>query len=249
MPEGDSIHRLANRARPLLQGQVLVEGRLGKRQDRDLSGRTVTSVRAVGKHLLIGLDDAKTLRVHLGIGGKAPVRDHHAPVDGPVELLLRTEHGQLAVVQPMHCQLFDRRELGRALRHLGPDLLGERFDPDAIALRARGHTGSASQLLLDQRVAAGIGNVYKCELLFVFKIHPERPAAQLADVRPIYEKARTWLQANLTTARRTTTGPTFPSDLYVYDRARRPCVRCRTPVAIETVADRPTYFCPRCQEV
>lgn len=249
MPEGDTIHRLAARARPILEGQVLTEGRIGRLLNDDLAARTVTRVHALGKNLLLELDDRRTVRVHLGIAGRAPVSDRHHGVDGPLQLVLRTRHGQLAVVNPMHCQVFSAGQLAQALAPLGPDLLAPTCDLDAVAERARGHEGNASELLLDQRVAAGIGNVYKCELLFVFRVHPERPARDVGEPRPVYERARSWLQRNLDTSRRTTTGPTFPSDLYVYDRARRPCVRCRTPIRIDTVADRPTYWCPRCQQV
>lgn len=247
MPEGDSIFKLATRARPVLEGQRLTVGRVGRLLQDDLVGRRVDRVASQGKNLLLHLDDDRVIRVHLGIAGSAPVSSSARSVDGPVRLLLRTERGQLAVVNPLHCQVLSGGQAIQALAHLGPDLMAPTFDRDEPHRRAIGFRGSVSDLLLDQRVAAGIGNVYKCELLFVHRLHPERPASDVDDVRPLFDRARDWLLANRTTARRKTTGTGFPGDLYVYDRARRPCMRCRTPIRIDTVSDRPTYWCPRCQ--
>ena len=247
MPEGDTIFRLARRARPVLQGRPLLEARMGPELLEVLPGRSVEGVETYGKHLLLGLDDGRTLRVHLGLGGKGVLLPPEARDEGRAVLRLRTAAGQLVVRSALHCQLLRPAELQQALAHLGPDLLKEPCDLEAIAARARASTAAtASELLLDQRVAAGIGNVYKCELLFVFKVHPERPPEGLP-LSAIYERARDWLRLNRDTPRRTTTGPTFPTDLYVYDRSRRPCVRCRSPIAVGEVAERVTYWCRRCQ--
>ena len=245
MPEGDSIFKLARRVRPVLEGRVLTEGRLGREQLPVLTGATVERVETYGKHLLLHLDTGRTLRVHLGLGGKGLVI--RGPYDGRRVLDLATDAGRFVVTQALHCQLLTPAEAERALAHLGPDLLKDPCDLHQIAEGSEGFEGTSSELLLDQRIAAGIGNVYKCELLFVFRIHPERPASEMPPLQPIYAKARDWLRANCETPRRITTGPTFPADLYVYDRARRPCMRCRTPIAVGEVAERVTYWCPKCQ--
>jgi len=107
-----------------------------------------------------------------------------------------------------------------------------------------------ADVLLDQRVAAGIGNVYKSEVLWACRLHPLTPLADVdADLRRrLLETAATQLQANLTTRRRTTVaGP--PGSLAVYHRARRPCRRCGTPIRWQRTGrdHRSTYWCPRCQ--
>jgi endonuclease-8 len=140
-----------------------------------------------------------------------------------------------------------------ALGHLGPDLIDPDTDLAAVVRRARHGTGdrSISEVLLDQRVAAGIGNVYRNEVLFEAGTHPERPLAQLSDeqVRWLFERAAAQLRANVG-RHRTTTGARRPgSETYVYDRAGRPCWRCGTTVESSRTTDRQrtTYWCPSCQ--
>lgn len=237
MPEGDTIHRLANRLRPVLVGEDL-------RVDIDYRprrGGRVESVEAYGKNLLIGLDDDRVLRVHLGIGGTwAPLASRK-----PHKLVVRTAEQAWAVGHPLHVQLVARKQLVKLIGHLGPDLLAPEVDLDAVLERVPEH-GELAPVLLDQRIAAGIGNVYKSELCFQFRADPFQDIAAL-DLRPFYEQARAWLQANLDTPRRKTTPPRVREDLFVYGRGRRGCLRCRTPISQAMQAQRRTYWCARCQ--
>ena len=117
-----------------------------------------------------------------------------------------------------------------------------------------------SDLLLDQRVACGIGNVYRCEVLFLEHLHPEAPAASLSDrdLAALYRLARRLMRQNLGGWRRTTVRavdrehPTRPGEtrLFVYGREGLPCLRCNTPVRSSRTGDaaRATWWCPRCQK-
>lgn len=167
--------------------------------------------------------------------------------------------------EPSAVERFGASRLAKneALARLGPDLLGDDVDWTEILRRARAHTGTAGTLLLDQTVAAGLGNVYRSELLFLEGVHPDTPAADLGDavVEALYQRARTLLQANVATGHRRTTprsrGPRGPgasdegSALWVYGRSGRPCLRCGTDVgsAPHGRHARVVFWCPTCQPV
>ena len=133
---------------------------------------------------------------------------------------------------------------------LGPDVLGE-FDEDEFVRRARTRDDlTMTRMLLDQRVLAGIGNVYKSELLFLERIHPQTPVRRVGDeqLRSIARRARTLRSANVGTGPRSTTGARGPAKTtWVYGRSGRPCRRCGTGIEQERESDRVTYWCPNCQ--
>jgi endonuclease VIII len=150
----------------------------------------------------------------------------------------------------------------RPIATLGPDLLGD-FDPErALTLVRHQEFRPVHELLLDQRVVAGIGNVYKSELLFLSSVHPDTPAIAVSEQewRGLFDRARQLLRANVAkdsgagieTYRglRRTTGRMNPDDrLWVYSRGGRPCRKCGTPIESRKDGDdaRVTYWCPRCQ--
>ncbi|MEM9188774.1 MAG: DNA-formamidopyrimidine glycosylase family protein [Myxococcota bacterium] len=262
MPEGDSLHRVARLLRPDLEGKVL-EGAFTRERGElaHLVGRPVTKVEAIGKHLLIHIDREWAVRVHLGMKGR--VRRYRRADPQPRMPTLRLDTAQLSFVcvRAYQAELIHRSRL-RAhpkLRRLGPDLLGENIDVGAVLARARlhGHRDrSIADLLLDQRVAAGIGNVYKSELLFLARVAPETLVRDVPDERlgTIYRDARRLLQYNLDTIERTTVPeerrprPDSPR-LFVYGRAGDPCLDCHTTIRCFLQGDlaRPTYFCRSCQ--
>jgi endonuclease-8 len=147
------------------------------------------------------------------------------------------------------------------LTRLGPDLLGEAPDLDAVMRRARATEHAArpiGELLLDQTIAAGLGNVYKCELLFLHGVNPWRRVDSLDDtqLRALFADGIKWLRANVGRTRTTTADRSRGSvparglgRYWVYGRWRRACNRCGS--AIEQRRQRPslrpTYWCPRCQ--
>ncbi len=239
---------------------------------RPLAGRTVRDVAVRGKHLLVGLGPGAdagpdwVLHVHLGMRGRWHRYPHEHPWERPAhQASVRLDAERECWV----CFRAARAELLRAvdlalhptLSRLGPDLLGERVPLRRIVARARSREPrSVAELLLDQRVACGIGNVFKSEILFLEALHPRTSVAELGDdaLARLYRRARRLLAANLGGWRRTTVREVKPgraprpgeTRLWVYGRDGLPCLRCGTTVRIERLGDdaRTTYWCPRCQK-
>lgn len=263
MPEGDTLHRAANRLRPALVGATLrrfeAPRLLG---DRPRPGTTIGDVEAVGKHLLVHFDDGLALRTHLGMPGSWHLYREGARWRKPRHLLralVGVDGWDAVCFSAPQVQTYRPHQPGGALgtgrdpvAHLGPDLCTP--DPELEeALRryadADPRMGMAVALL-DQRLAAGIGNVYKSELLHRCRIDPFVAVAEVPEavLRRLLETANRLLLHNLTTTRRTTVaGPA--GSVAVYGKARRPCPRCGTPIAMvhHGIQNRSTYWCPRCQ--
>lgn len=271
MPEGDTIYKLAAAMAPDLEGRALEEVRLGRGIDGALrlQGREVASVRAVGKHLLIEVDDGWLLRSWLGMTGAwhryRPGERWHVD-EHLARAVLQTGRHLFVCFQAPQVEVFHARELPGhpKLSQLGPDLCLPAPDLDEVVWRARRRSADRSigDLLLDQRVAAGIGNVFRCELLFLAGLDPWMPASEVDDeaLRTVYTRAAELLRANLLTARRTTLPAALrappgrrdrsPGALFwVYDRLRRPCRRCGTTVELARAGEmaRLLYWCPGCQ--
>lgn len=261
MPEGDTIHRAAARLRPALVGRPLVRFEAHRAAgSMPRPGVVVTSVEAVGKHLLVRFEDGHLLRTHLRMNGswhlyrggerwRKPAHLARAVVDvgdwvavcfsAPVVVVEREGRG--ATVAPP------------ALAHLGPDLCTPEADIEE-AVRRMGRLPapgtSVAEVLLDQRVAAGIGNVYKSEVLWAARVDPFAPIEDVpvATRRDLLARAHRLLVHNLGTSRRTTvSGPA--GSLAVYGRAGRPCRRCGTGIRSQRhgVQARTTSWCPGCQ--
>jgi endonuclease-8 len=259
VPEGDTIHRVASALRPLLVGASLAWVRVAGARRDELAGDTVTAIATHGKHMTIDTARGWSLRVHLGMYGKW--RRYRAPRPAPADasLVLATGTDELACLRAHTVELMARRDPrhGRALAALGPDVLAPDFEPAAAAARARAAGATPiGVVLLDQRIAAGIGNVYKSEVLWLEHTSPFAPAARLADERltALYARARALMRMNVGPGKRMTrTGPrgdrAADERYHVYGRTRRPCPRCRTPLvsAMQGEQLRRTYYCPTCQ--
>jgi endonuclease VIII len=262
MPEGDTIHRIARALQRELEGRALDRLMMRDRGDvAELAGRTVEGVEAVGKHLLIHVEGGWTLRVHLGMHGRWSRR--HVRQRAPHAPTVTLESGERA----FDCDRAYTAELMRtpALRtharisRLGPDLLAEPPDIEEAVRRAAlpAHAGrEVGDVLLDQRIAAGIGNVYKSEVMFECRVHPRTRLHDLdaAAVRGLFETAARLMRLNLLTRRRTAVPlrrrPRPSSQrLWVYGRAGKPCLDCGARVERIVQGDmaRSTYFCPACQ--
>lgn len=262
MPEGDTIHRVARVLGREVEGKTLDALVL---QDRgevpELAARRIDAVEPVGKHMFIHLEGGWSVRVHLGMHGKW--RRLHIAQRRPARPTVVLEVGNRAYV----CERAYRAETVRtaeARRHpkvarLGPDLLADPPRIDEAVRRARhpAHAGrEIGDLLLDQRIAAGIGNVYKSEVLFECGVHPRTRVGSLPPetLRQLFERASALMRRNLSTRRRTHVPlerrPTPSSErLWVYGRGGEPCLDCATPVERFLQGDmgRSTYFCPACQ--
>lgn len=261
MPEGDSIYRVATALRPLLVGVPLERVHLAGVTRDELAGAAATAISPHGKHMVIALDRGWEIRVHLGMNGRW--RRYRAPNQAPLSasLILVTATDQLACLQAPTVELMARRDprRGRAMASLGPDLLAPDFDPAVAVARARLAGGAPIGVaLLDQRIAAGIGNVYKSEVLWLEQQSPFTPVAELSDAQllALYARAVELMSKNLGPGRRVTRHPgkgpraRARDDRYwVYNRAQRPCPRCRAPIAtaVQGAQLRRTYFCPQCQ--
>ncbi|MFC9677255.1 Fpg/Nei family DNA glycosylase [Streptomyces sp. NPDC058430] len=261
MPEGDTVLQTARRLHTALAGQVLIRSdlRVPRFATADLTGRTVLDVTPRGKHLLTRIEGGLTLHSHLRMDGSWKV---YAPGErwtgGPghqIRAILgnatRTAVGYRLPV----LELLRTADENKVVGHLGPDLLGPDWDA-ATALRnlLRDPARALGEALLDQRNLAGIGNVYKSELCFLLQVTPWLPVGDLPDdtAARLPELAKKLLEANRDRPARVTTGSGRPGQrLYVYGRAPRPCLRCRTPVRVADQGDgsreRPTYWCPFCQ--
>lgn len=260
MPEGDSYTAAARRMRPVLVERPILEvdgsAPAVRKHSAALQQATVTAVRTLGKHLLIDLDDGSTIHVHLGMSGHVRVRTGTAiPTGrqrGALRLGLRTEVGGVAVMAAPTVEIDRRLRVEMGLEYLGPDVLAPEFDFDRFETQASRYPddASVSDFLLDQRVMAGIGNVYKSEVLFLEKLHPDRPMATVdMDTRgALARRARRIMYPNRARGERNTTGRRSPS-LWVYGRDGEPCLRCRTAITGDFLGapERVTYWCPTCQ--
>lgn len=265
MPEGDTVRKLATRLQPLIAGKVLVRFAFAGRRTTPLPRQpVVTSVDTLGKHLLIGLDARLLLRVHLGLHGglRTLGPDDPLPSERALSLLLQTDTHRIVGLRLRSVDLFGAglRATHPSLAPLGPDLLRPPVPYDVVLDRLRTLQGAraASDVLLDQRVACGLGNVYQNELLFTFRVHPSRAAADVPDAtwRALYTEGARQLTFNLDTRLRKTTFAEDGSPLrgvprhWVYGRAGARCLRCgegRIHAGRTREHARPLFWCGSCQ--
>ncbi len=256
MPEGDTIHRAAIRLRPALEGQLLTRFEAARLTgDRPTAGERIDSVEARGKHLLIGFSGGLVLRTHMKMTGSWHLyREGERWRKGAhlARAVVGADSGWVAVCfQAPVVETYHRA--GRepdALAGLGPDLTSEDPDVSAVLLRIPHLTDGDTEIadaLLDQRIGAGIGNVYKSEVLFLHGIDPFTPvrAVDVDRLRSVYDTAHRLLRANLHTARRVT----YRGGVAVYGRKDQPCLRCGALVRMRRQGPmaRSTYWCPVCQ--
>ncbi|WP_406413569.1 Fpg/Nei family DNA glycosylase [Streptomyces sp. NBC_01614] len=263
MPEGDTVWQTAKRLHTALAGEMLTvsDFRVPRYATVDLTGRTVLDVTPRGKHLLTRIEGGLTVHTHLGMEGSWKVfADQERWTGGPahqIRVVLAAADarpGRTAVGYRLPVlDLLRTTDEHRAVGHLGPDLLGPDWAPDrALANLLADPARPLGEALLDQRNLAGIGNVYKSELCFLLRVTPWLPVGALPTVHaaqlPVL--AKKLLEANRDRPIRSTTGRRG-QDLFVYGRAKRPCLRCGTPIRAADQGDgsreRPTYWCPNCQ--
>ncbi|HUG32166.1 MAG TPA: DNA-formamidopyrimidine glycosylase family protein [Acidimicrobiia bacterium] len=257
MPEGDSVAGHARRLRPVLVGRRIesVNGTAPpvRVNSRRILDATVNSIRTVGKHLIFDLSTGYSIRVHLGLSGRWVISASGKSPHGSARLALATSSHHAACYGAPTIEVDRTPAVDASVAGLGPDLLGDvEFDVEEYLRRARlrGTDRSVSRLLLDQEVIAGIGNVYKSELLFLEGIHPDTPVKALSDdaLRSVATRARRLLAANVGAGPRVTTGLRGAGrELWVYGRRGSPCRRCGTAIESSGGEDRVTYWCPACQ--
>lgn len=248
----------ARRLDAALAGSTLVRGelRVPRYAGLDLAGRRVDQVRSRGKHLLMRLDDDRTLHTHLRMDGSWHVyRRGERWRGGPswqVRALLATPaHDAVGYRLPV-VDLLPTREEHSVVGHLGPDLLGPDWDPaEAVRRLLAQPSREIGQALLDQRVMAGLGNLYRTELCFLIGVTPWTPVGDVVDVGRAVDLAHRVLMANRERAEQVTTGQLGRNrQHWVFER--RTCLRCSSPIstALQGPATRQrlTYWCPVCQK-
>lgn len=262
MPEGHTIHRIARDHREHFAGQRLVvtspQGRfLG---GEALSGALLEDTEAYGKHLLYRFEGSRWIHIHLGLFGKVftAARPEHAPRP-TVRLRLVGINWFSDLVGPTRCGVIDPLVRSELFARLGPDPLRADADPERAWARISASRQPIAALLMDQAVVAGIGNVYRAELLFRARIDPYREGREVSKSEwdAMWHDLRTLMRAGVKANRIVTTLPKHrsrpigrvrPDDaVYVYRRHRLPCRVCGTTVLMAELNTRRLYWCPSCQ--
>jgi endonuclease-8 len=273
MPEGDTIFRAARTLHRALAGKPVVRfesvfpALTRVHVDTPLTDQTIEGVSATGKHVLMRFSGGLVLRTHMRMNGSWHIYRPHESWQRPrrdMRIVVATADFVAVGFNVPVAEFVAARHLARhdELRRLGPDLLSETFDEAEACLRIKARPAEPiADVLLNQRVMAGIGNVYKSEVLFACRINPFAPVRDLDDAALIclISTARRFLLANVHsslapmttyTGYRRTTGRDNPGErLWVYGRAGQPCRRCGTGVSLDKHGTdaRLTYWCRGCQ--
>jgi endonuclease-8 len=266
MPEGDTVFHTAETLRQALVGRTLTrcDVRVPRFAAVDLSGQVVDEVISRGKHLFIRVGPA-SIHSHLKMDGSWRVtaqRPDHArrrygaeSARGGVghsastRIILEADEIRVVGIDLGVLEILDRQYDEDAVAHLGPDLLGSDWDPQvAVANLMANRQRPLAEALLDQRIMAGIGNVYCNELCFISGRLPTAPVGSLPDPQRLVMRAREMLWANRSRWNRCTTGDTRSGrQLWVYGRAGLTCRRCGSAIEKDDAGERVAYWCPVCQ--
>ena len=275
MPEGDTLHRTASVLRAVLLDERVTAARArpGGAQLARVIGSRIDRVEAVGKHLLIGFDVGLTLHTHLRMEGswhryRPGERWRRSPTRAVA--VLEVPRAVAVCFDAPVVELLETRALPLhpAIAGLGPDLLADEPDLDAAVSRLLDPSRRSltiGEALLDQTAAAGVGNVYRSEVLWAVQVSPFTPvgAVEAETLRSLLQTAAAFLRANVGTPFRTTMpdalgGPPGSHGprrgrprLAVYGRAGRPCPRCGSIVRADVIGELPrrVYWCPTCQAI
>lgn len=248
MPEGDTVFHTAAVLATALSGKTLTrcDIRVPRYAEVDLSGQRVDDVVSRGKHLFIRVGPA-SIHSHLKMEGSwrigRRIANHRA------RIILEAGAVRATGVDLGVLEVLDRDRDGEVVAHLGPDLLGDDWDPAVATARLIADPERPlASALLDQTVMAGIGNVYCNELCFVVGRLPTTPVGELNNPGRLVSRAREMLWANRLRWSRCTTGDTRQGrQLWVYGRAGLPCRRCGTTVESDRNGERIRFWCPSCQ--
>jgi endonuclease VIII len=258
VPEGDTVLVAASRLHRAMAGRVLLstDVRVPAFATSDLSGQVLDEVATRGKHLLFRTDAGFTIHTHFRMDGRFELRRPEQRPPGrmhEIRLILRTEpwvaYGRLLGLLEV---IRTENEAG-SLGHLGPDVLGPDWDPDEALRRLCAEPHRAiGEAILDQRVMAGPGNIYKAELLFLRGIDPWTRVGDVRDPAALVALTKRVMEANRTIGTQVTTGDTRAGrSHWVYGRGGEPCRRCGTPIRSAEqgpdAQERITYWCPHCQ--
>ncbi len=273
LPEVESLRSLLDRS---VAGRTIVGGRIGKKPLRrrvtrdfiaDVKGRRIERVARRAKYLLIELSGGLVIVAHLGMSGSITHRD---AVAGSFGLDPKHDHAEFALDNGTRLVFNDPRRFGilrlmdraslstlKELSALGPEPLGSDFTADYLADKARGRKVAIKNLLMDQRIVAGVGNIYASEILLRAGVRPTRRSARVtrAEIERI-AKAVPQVLGEAIEGRGTTfrnyldsrgEPGRFATKLLVYGREGESCVKCGTPIRRVIVGQRASFYCPKCQ--
>ena len=274
MPELPEVETVRRTLAPHLMGRTIVGVEvgtylpvIGPRSPEELAGlltgRAIGRVHRRGKYLLIDLDDRSGVIVHLRMTGALSVVDRDTPP-------LRYQQLGILLDDGRDLRFTDQRKFGRVTYRaasdrrpleakLGPEPLSSRFTASYFAKKLAGRTAPIKALILDQGIVAGVGNIYADEALFRARIHPRRPGGSLVGEEVARLRRAVRLSLRLGIEHRGTTFSSYrdadgnggdnQARLLVYGRGRtgEPCPRCGGPLTVETVAQRSSHVCNRCQ--
>lgn len=264
MPEGDTVWLAAKRMHDALAGRTLVttDFRVPQHATVDLAGRDVIEVVPRGKHMLTRVDGGVTLHTHFKMAGTwrlfRPGARRTGGKDHEIRVILTNAAWEAVGYRLQLVELIATAAEASAVGHLGPDLLGPDWDEGEAVRRLKSAPSRAiGDALLDQRNLAGIGNLYKTEVLFLSGITPWTPVDAVTDLTGLVRRARRLLTANRDHAAQSTTGSLRRGEEHwVFERQNRECRRCGGPIrramqgagsAKPIAHDRICYWCGVCQ--
>lgn len=276
MPEGHTLHRLAGELTRAFAGRrVRVQSPQGRFADSAalLDGATLRDAEAWGKHLFVAFPEDRFVHVHLGLYGKLDVVHADGPAIPPpvgqVRLRLFTEpaDGSAAAYADLRgataCELLTPEQRDAIVARSGPDPIRPDADPARAWERIRRSRSPLGGLLMDQSVLAGVGNVYRAEVLFRHRMHPHRPGHTLrrGQFDAIWADLVDLMAEGVRTGRIDTVRPEHTpeamgraprvddhgGEVYVYRRTGQPCLVCGAKVRTEVLQGRNLFWCPRCQ--
>jgi endonuclease VIII len=267
MPEGHTLYRLAAGLRSTFGGQVM---RASSPQGRFAHGAAVVDghvlegAESAGKHLFVHFDNDAIVHVHLGLYGSWPIATLPAPE--PVGALRLRLVGATAFADlrgPTQCELLDEPGRDKVISRLGPDPLRADADPNLAFARIRNSSRPIGALLMDQSVLAGVGNVFRAEVLFRARLHPLTPGTKVSKRRwnALWHDLVTLMAYGVDVGVIDTVRPEHEpeamgrpprtdgrgGEVYVYRRSGQPCHVCGTTVRTRVLEGRNLYWCPTCQ--
>lgn len=257
MPEGHTIHRAARDHRRALAGRVLAvsspQGRFSEGAER-INGRLCLAVEAYGKHLLYRFDQETTLHIHLGLFGR--LRKRKLPLSAPrgaVRVRLVSDTHVIDINGPNTCRLLDEPEMLALIQRIGPDVLRGDADPERAFTRISASRAPIGRLIMDQSVMAGIGNIYRSEILWRQSVHPETPgrAIDRETFDRIWQDAKALLSIGVKYNAIITVDGATPSKNRYGERVnifgKDSCPSCKEAIRRFEIDGRRAFVCETCQ--
>ena len=262
MPEGHTLHRIAQDHQKWFAGQKLLasspQGRFAEEAGR-LSGKVLICTEAFGKHLVYRFENKANVHIHLGLYGKfRPHMNPAPPPVGAVRLRMVGKTRSFDLNGPNKCQLISELELSALEDRLGPDPLREDADPEKAWEKIKRSSSAIGTLLLNQSVIAGVGNIYRAEILHALAIHPDRLGKDITreEFSAIWETTVRFMQVGveydrIITAvhpRKHTSIDRLKADERLMIYKKPICPRCDSDVYYWQLGSRTVYACDSCQK-